>query len=671
MTSAPSAPPLVVNDTSTPEILDIGALLAQLWRGKWIIAAVVTIFMTGAAYYAFVAATPTFRATATLVLDTRKEEVVNLPSIIGGLARDDTAVNTEVQILRSRRLIGQVVDGLNLLDDPEFNATLNEPTMLASLRKQAVERIKTLLGQPPEPETDPSPEALRDRAITTLLEKTRIENVPLSLVFAITVETESAVKSTFLADTIARLYIADQIALKNEAMEQATTWLADRVVALQAELQEKETRVKEFRAATSLTDAAGLAALDRQLAALRDRLAEQTALQATAQSRLAALSATADEAERARLQRELERATQQRLSLQQAQAELEDRLRRQTAELQTFGDLSRDAESTGLLYEYFLNRLKETSVQQGLQRADARLLSPAVVPERAASPQKTRLVAIAMVLGVIAGIVLVILRDLRAAGFLSATSLEARSGLTVMGQLPRFGRRDRAAQLRYLRDKPTSAPAEAVRNLRTSLLLADIDNPPKVIMTTSALPAEGKTVLSMALAQNLVGLNKRVLLIEGDTRRRIFDSVVTKKPTAGLISVLSGESTLDAAVIHNSQLGADILMAGPSRSNAADIFSSDRFADFIAKVRDAYDYVLIDTPPVLMVPDARIIAQHADAVLFVVKWNSTTSDQLRDGLRMFDGITGQVQGLVLTQIAPGSQGRYGYAASYGGGYYQN
>ncbi|MFC6639635.1 CpsD/CapB family tyrosine-protein kinase [Sulfitobacter sediminilitoris] len=239
--------------------------------------------------------------------------------------------------------------------------------------------------------------------------------------------------------------------------------------------------------------------------------------------------------------------------------------------------------------------------------------------------------------------------------------------------MPAIPARRRKNVLKYFVDKPTSAAAEAIRNLRTSVLLSNIDNPPKVIMSTSSIPQEGKTTQSMALALNLTGLGKRVLLIEGDIRRRIFSQYFELPNTNGLLSVLAGNLSLQDAVIRIDALGADVLIGEKAKTIAADIFSSERFAMLLETAREQYDYIIIDTPPVLAVPDARIIGRHVDAIIYTVKWDSTSHRQVREGLKAFEDVNLRVSGLVLGQINARGMKRYGYGDSYGAyhAYYAN
>lgn len=699
-----------MDDRPTDDVIDLGALAATIWRGKWRVLFLAFLAVLAGGVYAYVLATPVFRATASLVLETRENQVVNFDSVIGGLRTDSSAINTEVEILKGRLLMGRVVDALDLTTDSEFNGALRPPSTLNALIGTTTDQIKALLSAPPEPEVVPTPEALRERIISALIDKVTITNTPLSLVFTVTLETEDGRKSALIADTIARLYINDQIAVKYEATQQATEWLAQRVTDLQVELEAAEAKVKEFRAGSDVVDPAALEQANAQMAALRARLAEQEALRALAAEKVTALAAAttmeqkvqlaadpsltrlvqnrdaaadlaiADAAIARRFEEvisiaglDLQRADAQIASLSQSRDALLATISNQSDAMSQFQQLTREADSVRLIYEYFLNRLQETSVQEGLQQADSRILSPAVVPERAAAPQKTRILAIAAVLGLMLGMGLVFLQETRAKGFRSGRDLERTTGYPVMGQIPIIRGRGHRAVLSYLASKPTSSAAESIRNLRTSVLLSNIDDPPRVIMTTSALPSEGKTTTALALIQNLVGMKRKVLLIEGDLRRRAVSRMASEgaprsaRPTIqpGLLAVLTGEKTLDEVIVKDDLLGVDVLMGEPSDINAADIFSSDSFARLLAVAREQYDVIVIDTPPVLLVPDARVIAQHADAILFIVRWNWTTVGQVRDGLRMFESVNRKVSGLVLSQINTRQVRKYGDSDTYG------
>lgn len=688
--------------------IDLGQLLSTLWRGKLWIALIAFLALLLGGYHAFVKAIPVYTSSAIVALESRQDQVVDIESVVSGLGGDQATINTEVEVLRSRGLIEDLVLDLSLLEDPEFNGLLR-PDDEFSLGK-VITSIKTLvLG--PEPEAPPPSErAILDNVIDSVLRAVSVSNVRQSYVFRITVVTEGPEKSARIANRLAELYIRDQIKVKFEKTRQATVWLSDQVSKLRIELENAETELKAFSSNTDLISAEGLFALNRQLKELRERLivlkdqirqaeALKASLEAVKDGTPEEKAAVADDSvlgtllpdvrtgnirarqdfERRfdslliRAEQELTRLQSQKEAIDISITELAQRIETQSAELVRLQQLQREAEASRLIYEAFLSRLKETSIQQGIQQADSRLLSNAVVPVSPSAPRKSMILALSLVLGALVGAGLVLGREFAQNTYRVAEQLERNTGYTVIGQIPSIPSRRRKNVLKYLTEKPNSAAVEAIRNLRTSVLLADLDNPPQVIMSTSSIPGEGKTTHSIAMAQNLAGLDKKVLLIEGDIRRRVFSEYFDIKDKKGFLSVLSGEAKLEDAVTFDDQLKADILLGEKSKVNAADVFSSTRFVEFLKDLRKKYDYVIIDTPPVLAVPDARVIGQSVDAIMYTVKWDSTTHRQVHDGLKSFESVNVKVAGLVLSQIDRRGMKRYGYGDSYGAyqSYYSN
>jgi len=680
--------------------IDLSKLLLTLWRGKlWIILIGLIAVIIGG-YYAYRMAVPVYTARAIVALESRQQQVMDIESVVTGLGGDQSTINTEVEVLRSRGLIEQLVLDMDLLEDPEFNEILR--TAPAFSIGQAVGFVRELISEPDPVRGPPSERAVLDEVINTVLSTISVSNVRQSFVFQITVVTQEPEKSASMANRLAALYIEDQIAVKFQKTEQATLWLSERVSGLQIQLETTQARLKDFSSNTDLINAEALVALNRQIKDLRDRRADMAVTANTARTRFEALQATrgADPVAFAqaandgalnqallRLQNnrdggqqafdtraqalitranlELMRAEAQLTALTKSIEDVSSRIETQSSELVELEQLQREVEANRLLYEAFLGRLKETSIQQGIQQADSRILSQAVVPTIPSAPRKSMILALSLMLGLMIGAGSVLAREISQNTFRVAEELEARTGYSVIGQIPAIPARKRKNVLNYLVEKPNSAAAEAIRNLRTSILLADLDNPPQVIMSTSSIPGEGKTTQSIAIAQNLSGLGAKVLLMEGDLRRRVFSEYFDRPNQKGFLSVLSGEVALEDALVHDSELQADLLFGEKSSINAADVFSSSKFSDFITILRDYYDYIIIDTPPVLAVPDARVIGQSVDAILYTVKWDSTSHRQVFDGLKSFESVNLKVSGLVLSQIDKRGMKRYGYGDSYG------
>jgi capsular exopolysaccharide synthesis family protein len=701
-----------------PDLFEPKSLLRLARRELWRILAVAALVLGLAGWVAF-AATPQYRATSTVVLDTREAQVVDIESVMSGLSADSSVVNTEVEVLQSRNLMDRVVAKLDLESDPEFNPDLAEPGLLERASGWLRAQAGPALGLPEEPPAEDPDFRRRQTAIDRLLERLTVRNVPLSYVFTIRLRTEDAEKSARIANTIADLYILDQLEAKFEATRRATSWLSERVSELRSALETAEERVKEYSAGTSLISENALELTNRQLKDLRERrtglaarageaemlaarLAELAAAVArggeAAQGARAEAAALAEDrrlsdlagdlarlpggaraevlaarfedrlaAAQDRFAREATRLGVQVESLDASIAELEGRISEQSGDLVELRQLQREAEANRLLYEHFLGRMKETSAQQGIQQADSRVLSPAVAPLEAASPRKGLILGLGGAAGLVLGFGLVLGREAMDDRLRAPEPLEAATGLKVMGVIPEAPSKRRGAALKHLVEKPSSALAEAVRNLRTSILLSHVDRVPQVVMVTSSVPGEGKTTTTLMLAQNAAALGKRVLVAECDLRRRVFRAYFDLPEGGGLLDALSRETAAEEVIHADPATGLDVLPGQKSSANAADVFSSERFAEFLEELRGRYDFVFIDTPPVLAVPDARVIAGHADAVLYAVRWNATGREMVKAGLDLFDQIGVRVTGLALTQADPKRLARYGYAG-YGYGY---
>lgn len=698
-------PPAISPSFSAPiedDSLDIARFTRALWAGKyWIAGATFAAMLMGVVYAVFFT-TPVYTASTRLLFETQQTDLSGLGGVVAP-GVDAVSMNTQFEIMRSPDLLRKVVRKHNLHEDPTFNPWLREPPF--SLRAA----IKSIFVEPPE-RVIPDEEAQIASAAGVAGQTLNMYAVRGTQVLVISSTTTDPVSSQRLANVMADEYVLNQIEVKFEAIQQATEWLAHRVAELEDNFKASQAVLQDYAAQRSAPTPETLQGLTRQLTDIRERISSNEDGREAARDKAEALRAAADAGdidtvigitqdpsllrmvelreqgqnlenaimgrlETLALQARQESATleEQIVSLRQSEKLLAERIDVQAQDLAQIEQLSQEVEANRTLYEYFLNRLKETAALGGIQKADARVLSTASVPRFPAAPSKTRIVIVFTALGIALSALSLVGIEALNRGFRTSEALEQDTGVTVFGQIPRIHASTRLDILDYLTKNPNSAAAEAYRNLRTSILLSDLDNPPQVILSTSSLPAEGKTVQAFGLAMNMAAMDKKVLLIEGDVRRSIFTARLGFEQGPGLIGVLSKQADLKDVIVRDADHNFDILIGGKARTNPVDVFSSQAFEDLMNGLREEYDMIVIDSPPLLAVPDARVIGQHVDAIIYSVRWNSTTRAQVNEGLSLLQTVNLKVAGLVLSQVNLKTMRSYGYGGygTYGGKYYSN
>jgi capsular exopolysaccharide synthesis family protein len=212
----------------------------------------------------------------------------------------------------------------------------------------------------------------------------------------------------------------------------------------------------------------------------------------------------------------------------------------------------------------------------------------------------------------------------------------------------------------------SSRSAEAYRHLQTNLQFLDVDSPPRVLMVSSAVPAEGKTTVAVNLALALADAGQRVVVIEADLRRPRVTAYLGLVGGVGLTNVLTGRAQVEEVEQAYEDGDLVVIGAGPTAPNPAQLLASGTMAALLAKLRASYDYVILDAPPLLPVADATGLAVLADGVLLSVRHGSTTKDQLRQARATLERVGARIVGTVLNLVPPRDEvsGTYGYDHDY-------
>jgi len=211
-----------------------------------------------------------------------------------------------------------------------------------------------------------------------------------------------------------------------------------------------------------------------------------------------------------------------------------------------------------------------------------------------------------------------------------------------------------------LRDDPKSPLAEAVRTLRTNLQYISLDRPLQTIVVTSALPAEGKTTVAANLAVALADVGNRTIIVGADLRKPSVHQLFGGDNSVGVTSVLTGHATLDDALQKTDHPNLQLLASGPVPPNPAEMLGSQAMRSLIEQLVSRADKVIFDTPPVIAVTDAPLLAPALDGTLLVVRVGYTPKEVARQAKEQLEKVNARVLGIVANRIDSGRNSHYYY-----------
>lgn len=360
----------------------------------------------------------------------------------------------------------------------------------------------------------------------------------------------------------------------------------------------------------------------------------------------------------------------------EAQKQEAFRLNRKAAE---FATLKHEVESSQALSDTLQLKLKEAAVTAGLASADISIVDRGRVPAHAILPKPPLYLALALFGGLLGGIVLAFSLEALDDTITTSEQIQKWGSLPALATIPftqANGKKIRSSGegsegsvgLATLKS-PNSGVAEAYRALRSSLMLANVDHPPKVIVIGSAFPAEGKSITSCNCAIALAQRGKRVLLVDGDMRRSSIHKIFGVDGRKGLSTLLAGVSGSECILTPASELNTlFVLPAGQTPPNPAEMLASQRMALMLKSWAADYDHVVIDTPPMIAVSDALPLAAQADAVLIVVRAGVSRRKALQRLSETLARINAKVVGVVLNAANPQLEYYYSGPRYYGYSY---
>jgi len=678
------------------------------FRRRWL-AFLLGFLATLVAAVAYLAlATPQFTATAVLVLDPRKQVVTTSPEVLPDADPNSSMVDTQVELIQSRAVIGRAVDELGL--KPKAVANGDSPGLL-----------KVLLGKiraSGPPAVPASEHDVRENLIDDVSSGLHVSRVDLTLAIHISHTSSDPHYSADVANAVAVAYRAYQAELKRQATRDANQWLTERVAELRERVEKAESEVDNYRSRSGLLVAKGSTSSESQLTGIDVGIneAQQSLNEASAKLNGYRAAARHGAAEAAKIVATptMQQLRAQYVALTNQQAQLSPtlgpshpqmiELKRQIASLQveinteanrTIQELSSDvtiasnkidglrrireqsrsqlardnaasvelvqlqasAQSLRSLYEDMVTRLQQTTAQSSRSQVSANVVSSAFAPTKPASPRPDVVLSGAVALGLTFGALAAMLAQFFDSTVGSPQDLERRTRIPVLALVPHLRSRELVLGRRqvpiaqFVLGRPLSLFTEAFRNLRVAVRQSVGRDGALVVQITSGTFAEGKSVSSIAFAQAAAMDGRRVLLIDADVRRRSLTKYLGITTNTGLMELLRGEASLNEVLLAGGDVGKPhVIPLSTNEAGPHDGFSGQMFGKLLQRLREGFDLIIIDSAPVLAVAESLVLATRVDAVVVVVRWSRTPLETVLKALEAISRAGGRVAGMLLTQV---------------------
>jgi tyrosine-protein kinase Etk/Wzc len=484
-------------------------------------------------------------------------------------------------------------------------------------------------------------------------------------VLRVSLEGADPEKASRILNEIGQLYVRQNTERKAAEAEKSIAFLNTQLPDLKKQLDAAENKFNQFRSTQGIVDLSQEAeGYLKQAVDLKVKLLEGQQKRRELETRFTAQHPS------------MQLLDSQLKALQQQIGELEGKARQYPAVEQDLLRLTRDVKVNNELYTNLLNSFQQLRLVKEGKIGNVRIVDSAVPPEGVIKPQRGRILGIAGILGLLAGLGLAYLRNRLRPGIKSADQLEQELGLNVFATVPKSATQQALEVEAKAKKpgthllatiKPDDAVIESLRSLTTSLKFAMLDAANRIVLITGPTPGVGKSFTSANFAAVLAAAGKRVLLVDADLRKGHVHQMFGLERGHGFSELIAGSHTL-AQVLHTQVApGLDFISTGVMPPNPAELLMSPTTTKLLQSLESQYDIVLIDTPPVLAVADTAVIAPQAGTVFLVTRAEQTTLGEVQEAIKRLGQVGVQVKGGIFNGLDL-SKRRYGYGYGYGSKY---
>jgi capsular exopolysaccharide synthesis family protein len=660
--------------------------LRILYRHRWL--AILTFFVVTVPVALFgILQTPAYEARARLVLEPEPSAPVAFEDASRRQGQVENDARTQEEVLRSREIVLRTIIALRLWERPSI-APLTAPTLMTLAKRKVGLELPPAPVSPTAALTD---EERAAPLVPIFAQRISVVAIPLSRLMDVAVEAPEGRLAADFVNGLVQQFIKADIDARALSARQSSAWLEARLEEQRRKVEADDAALqayKEQQNALSVGDRQNI--VDQKLsdlntavtAARTERLAREGTYRQVEQARgdataLQIVPAIASNAAIQQVRAQLDDLERQRVKLSQTFGERHPEMVRVNQAMQTteqslldkvgsaadvirneylnalgqeqrlqreldsqkgdalklnkqgleYGRLQREAESSRQIYNALLQQTRQGDIAGLYKQSPIRILEPATRPFSPIRPARAKFALLAVTLGLFGAVGLAFAREMTDSRIKTPQQIQDYLQLPFVGLIPATAPGDGEERPTFT-DVPPTPFAEALRRVRANLRLAAPGPEPQVLLVTSAAPQEGKTTVCVGLAQCFAIATTRVLVIDADLRRPTVHRTLHLKHAKGLAEYLSGKCEADEVVQATTFENLSVITAGTVPGNPSELLGLPRMSALLDAMRQRFDWILIDTAPVLSAPDAEQVATLASGILFIVCAEMTPRDRV-------------------------------------------